>query len=331
MAFPTAPTSAASFYASEVVSATRGDPAQSGFGDVGQALGAPSGSGGSAGAGGEGSTAVYNLGVGGSLTLGFDGPSSIGGAGAGATPTPRGIADGDGADFIVFENAFRADDDPATTFAELVFVEVSSNGTDFARFRVLSATEEGVGAFGTIDAAAVSGFAGVTPVYANPAENDVNPFDPAAAGGDAFDLADLSGDPLVAAGKLDLDAVRFVRLVDVIGDGRHLDAEGRPIYDPTGLSNGGADIDALSVIHGVTVPEPATSASVILGGVTLLLKRPRGRRAAVTQNGSRPGGHRTHSRITGTATPAGFAATAGYPPRPASPNDFSRINACASS
>jgi hypothetical protein len=116
-----------------------------------------------------------------------------------------------------------------------------------------------------------SGFAGVTPVEANVASSgpagQLDPFDPAQAGGDAFDLADLAGLPEVVTGLVDPNAICCVRLVDVRGDGAEVDSDGNAVYDPTGeipdwpddavawrpLS---ADIDAISVIHGLWVPGP---------------------------------------------------------------------------
>src|SRR5262249_51211439 len=58
---------------------------------------------------------TVSLGDGGSLTLFF----------------PGGIGNGAGDDFAVYENGFFG---PDGLFAELAFVEVSSNGSDFARF-----------------------------------------------------------------------------------------------------------------------------------------------------------------------------------------------------
>ncbi len=201
-----------------------------------------------------GSADAYNLGVGGSLTLGFDNGSS-----------PRVIRDQAGPDFIVFENAFYAGS-PDASFAELMYVEVSSNGVDFARFPVTSNTAKPVPADPrlTIDPADVSGFAGVHPVIANVnvKTRPINAFDPAVAGGDAFDLSALANDPLVVQGKVNLNAIRRVRLVDVIGDGRDGDRNKNPIYDAygadgSGYTNNGADVDAVAVINGATLVSSA--------------------------------------------------------------------------
>ncbi|MGF1632321.1 MAG: hypothetical protein ACFCVE_00585 [Phycisphaerae bacterium] len=248
------PSHAANFFAERVVAVSPGSPNQPGFLDPTAALGGPSGA-----LVGNASTNVYNLGVGGSLTLGFDGQKAI--------------TDGPGPDFIVFENPLFAGGNPNAVFAELAFVEVSSNGLDFARFPTVSLTPSAVPAFGTLNPANVSGFAGVNPVAANVNDpTSPSPFDPAEAGGDAFDLADLADDPLVLAGQLDLSAVRFVRMIDVLGDGTLTDSAGRPIFDPTGPGNGGADIDGLAVLNGV-VPEPATLAAVLLPAALLRRRR----------------------------------------------------------
>jgi hypothetical protein len=252
------------FFASNIVSRTLGSPSQSAFQNTTLTLGGPRGGGPT-----QQGLHVLNLGVGGNLTLGFD-----------SVTAPRAIADAPGADFLVFENSFYADGEPTAAMAELMFVEVSSNGADFARFPVESATAAAVGPFGTINPADVVGFAGVHPVLANVASNAIDPFDPAAAGGDAFDLASLATHPLVTAGTLDLANVRFVRLVDVLGDGTLSDRLGRPIYDaidtPTETGNGGADVDAVAVIHGV--PEPSTGVVAFTTVVIACLRRRRHRR-----------------------------------------------------
>jgi hypothetical protein len=135
------------------------------------------------------------------------------------------IQNGVGPDFAVFENSF------ADTYLEFAHVEVSSNGTDFFRFPSDSLTAAPVGAFDTIDPTDVNNLAGK---YRQ-------------GFGTPFDLDDLPNDSLLNKG-----AIRFVRLIDVVGDGSDLDAGGDPIYDPyptTGTA--GLDLDAVAVIHGI--------------------------------------------------------------------------------
>jgi hypothetical protein len=49
---------------------------------------------------------------------------------------------------------------------------------------------------------------------------------------------------------LDLQHIRFVRIVDIIGNGATPDSRGWPIFDPTPtVGSGGFDLDAIGVIH----------------------------------------------------------------------------------
>jgi len=161
---------------------------------------------------------IVSLGRGGSITLTFGAP----------------IVDGAGADFAVFENAFEAPGQGL--FAELAFVEVSSDGVNFVRFPNFSLTTSPVGAFGTIDPTDVSGLAGKTRL----------------GQGTAFDLAILASVPV-----LDVADVRYVRVVDVVGDGGTNDSLGRPIYDPykTELS-AGFDLESVAVLNAGTPFDP---------------------------------------------------------------------------
>lgn len=136
---------------------------------------------------------------------------------------PNPIADGPGADFAVFENAF--DDN----FLELAFVEVSSDGVNFFRFPSDSRTSSKVGAFGSVDPTNLSGLAGkYRGGYGTP-----------------FDLAGLADSPLLDKGN-----VRFVRIVDIKGDGSEQDSGGHVIYDPyPTVGSAGFDLDAIGVIH----------------------------------------------------------------------------------
>ncbi len=176
--------------------------------------------------------AAYQAGTGagpGEITLSFD----------------TGISNGAGFDFAVFENGFW-DTSAGTFFAELGYVEVSTNGTDFARFGSVSLTSGLVGAYGGIDPTDVSNLAGKHPNAYGTSE------------GTGFDLADLASSSLVLAGLVDLDDINYVKIVDIPGSGDFTDSLGNPVYDawPT-WGSGGVDLEAVGVIHTAAVPVPA--------------------------------------------------------------------------
>jgi hypothetical protein len=155
------------------------------------------------GGGGEtsGSLDVVSLGNGGVIVLGLG---------------DQVLEDGDGPDFIVFENAFYAGGDPEAPFAELATVEVSEDGETWAAF-ACEATEAPYGSC-----------AGWRPVLAGAEGSSASPHDPREAGGDPFDLADVG-----------LARARFIRITD------------RP--DLTGLS-GSFDLDAVALVHWTCAP-----------------------------------------------------------------------------
>jgi hypothetical protein len=111
----------------------------------------------------------------------------------------------------VFENAFYVNGDPDAPYAELASVEVSSDGADFVAFPC------------TASVAPYGSCAGWHPVFANPDQNTIDPTDPALAGGDAFDLADL--------GVAEASYVRITDRVDLTG------------------ANGTFDLDAVSIVN----------------------------------------------------------------------------------
>lgn len=177
---------------------------------------------------------------------------------------PTGIRNGSGADFAVFENGFVFPSDPYL-FAELAYVEVSSNGDDFARFPSVSTNTSFEGSFG-------QSFAGFD------ATNIFNLAGKHAGGfGTPFDLDDLLDDPGVMSGEIDLDDIQYVRLVDIPGSGDFLDSEGNPILDNwPGTGTGGFDFrlgEQLGVGVVNTVPEPAGLALLGLGLATLTRRR----------------------------------------------------------
>jgi hypothetical protein len=172
---------------------------------------------------------VVSLGDGGQITLGFAQP----------------IRDGAGPDFAVFENGFASG---GLSFLELGFVEVSSDGTNFFRFAATSDTQTTtqVAGFGLLDATNLNNLAGKY----------------VAGFGTPFDLNELAGvSPL-----LDVNDVRFVRIVDVVGSIDPLfathDAFGNIVNDPwpTPSASSGFDLDAVGVIN--AVPEPGGLAIV---------------------------------------------------------------------
>jgi hypothetical protein len=125
-----------------------------------------------------GSLDVASLGNGGSITLAFDGNA---------------IVDGPGPDFIVFENPFAVGGNLDDPYAELGTVAVSDDGVTWTSFPC------------TATAYPYGSCAGWHYVYANAAVDGgvAEATDPAAAGGDQFDLHDLG-----------ISQARFVRITD---------------------------------------------------------------------------------------------------------------------
>lgn len=164
------------------------------------------------------------------------------------TFAPLKISDGPGLDFVVFENGIATDD--GKVFAELAFVEVSTNGNDFARFPSLALNPTPIGPYGLIEIGSVHNLAGRYPnAYGR-------------CLGTGFDLQDLLDHPLVAAGVVDLNDIRYVRIVDIPGDGAWSDqataylgpnwtcySQDNPIYDPWPTwGSGGFDLEAIGIL-----------------------------------------------------------------------------------
>ena len=182
-------------YATEVVAFEPGEGA--GFGadkmpDI--VLGPPGG-----GTTTSGSLDVVSLGGGGEIVLGFG---------------DQEIVNGEGPDFVVFENPFWAGGDDAQVFAELGEVSVSVDGEEWHYFEC---------PFTSDDPPPYPGCAGWSPTKSFDAEQVV-PLDPEITGGDAFDLSEVG-----------LERARFVRIRDLWGIGE------APVQ--------GFDLDAVGLIH----------------------------------------------------------------------------------
>ncbi|MDP2315655.1 MAG: cell surface protein [Pseudomonadota bacterium] len=147
---------------------------------------------------GGGSVDVLTLGQEGEIVIAFDDIA---------------LVDGEGPDLLVFENPFSG-------WYETGYVAASEDGETWFEWPCDPTDAAGL----------YPGCAGVAIVYAN-ATNGVDATDPAAAGGDAFDLADVG-----------LARARYVRVRDSGANG----------YAGT---SGGFDLDAMAVVHGEAVAE----------------------------------------------------------------------------
>jgi len=157
----------------------------------------------------------------------------------------RHIRNGAGDDFVIFENGFLSawnvpdfGSVAGQLTAELAHVEVFSNGMDFIRFPSLCLLDRPVGPYGTLDPNRLKHLAG----------GQANAFDDSR--GTPFDLDVLRNCQAVIAGRVDLQDIRFVRLVDIPGNGSSVDSTGHPIYDqwPT-HGSAGFDLEAIGVLH----------------------------------------------------------------------------------
>lgn len=123
------------------------------------------------------------------------------------------VFDGDGDDFLVFENPFLAapGNDINNGFFELGKVEVSDDGKVWKEFPYDSGTKKGC--------------AGWHPVLSHPDKKDISPTDPKQAGGDGFDLKEVG-----------LERMRFIRITD--------------LNNASGINGtAGFDLDGVAAVH----------------------------------------------------------------------------------
>lgn len=184
------------------------------------------------------------------------------------------IRDVAGYDFVVFENAFLSNYNTGggsvrgQMLSELGYVEVSSNGIDFAGFPAVSLTPEPPGPHGTIEISDVFNLLGKHP----------NAY--GICTGTPFDLSRLANHPLVLDNTVDLNNISYVRIVDIPGSGdfndaavEHIDPNtwpnwdnydaNHPVYDAwVTLGSGGLDLEAIGVLK-----EQEYSADINLDGI----------------------------------------------------------------
>ncbi|MEM9883274.1 MAG: PEP-CTERM sorting domain-containing protein [Planctomycetota bacterium] len=199
------------------------------------------------------------------------------------------ITNGPGVDFAAFENGFVSNYSTGAgsvrgqMFAELGFVEVSTDGVHFARFpsQFLNYPD---GVPGTADSLIdLDGDPSTAPTNAAYLTQDVsnlynlvgkhaNAY--GTSYGTPFDLDDLLTDPLVTDGLVDPDEIHYVKIVDIPGNGHFTDSLGNPIFDAwVTWGSGGLDFEALGVIH--QVPEPTAAGLLALSMIVTLARRRR--------------------------------------------------------
>ncbi len=170
---------------------------------------------------------------------------SLGDGGIATLTFAASIRNGNGFDFVIFENAFSNPTNAAEGFLELAFVEVSSDGEHFIRFPAVSNTPvtQQIGPFAYLNASYLNNLAG----------KYIHPF------GTAFDLEDLAD-----SSNININAITHVRIIDVVGAINtsigSKDSQGNLINDPypTAFATGGFDLSAVGVIHQNVVSIPET-------------------------------------------------------------------------
>jgi len=227
-----------------------------------------------------GTLGVLSLGLSGEVVLEF---------------TDNAIVDGPGVDFIVFENPFFGTglfDIVDELFSEPGTVSVSQDGVTWHPFAC---------AMDLADSPYYVGCAGVYPVLADGETDARHPAVPTftppitsfighvqgsiavpeGAGGDAFDLADVG-----------ISWARYVR----IESADHVNG-------PFGPDNAGFDLDAVTAVHSIPIPEPSSPVLFGAGAALVAVLAQRRRRVARRPASARPASPRsTRDPLAGSGT-----------------------------
>lgn len=161
---------------------------------------------------------------------------SLGDGGSAIITFTHPIKNGPGPDFAVFENGFANPINAQEAYLEFAFVEVSSDGAHYFRFSPVSNTQDTtqIDNFTYMDARLVHNLAG----------KYINGY------GTPFDLEELKNES-----GLDVNNVRFVKVIDVVGSLDSVyasyDKNGRIINDPfpSPYPSGGFDLEAIAVLN----------------------------------------------------------------------------------
>jgi len=185
---------------------------------------------------------------------------------------------GAGADFVVFSNGFVSDGTAGPgavaglVWAELAYVEVSTDGVHFARFPseytnfpnadMANKANSWIDLNGTGMLEPTAYLSQEVSTIYNLAGKHCNSY--GISWGTPFDLDDLLTHELVLAGLVNLSEINFVRIVDIPGDGSFFDSHDNRIFDGwVTWGSGGFDLAGIGVIH--QVPEPTTVCLLLAG------------------------------------------------------------------
>ncbi len=164
------------------------------------------------------------------VRLAYEQTLSLGAGGEVIIELKQSISNQMGPDLAIFENSFNG------SFIEYAWIEVSSDGESFVRFPNYYFAQQALGSFDERADIQDIGLAGHS----------------MAGQGVGFDLTQLTHYPEVRLGQVDLNQIRFVKVVDIVGDGEARDTLMSPIYDPYPTQgSAGFDLDA---IGGLTEP-----------------------------------------------------------------------------
>jgi len=156
------------------------------------------------------------------------------------------VANGEGDDFTIFENAFYIGGSLERRWMEPAIVSVSQDGTNFYTFPYDYVPHfNGDGSINYyVPYSYFRGFAGISPVFSNGGSPD--PRDPSVSGGDSFNLSDITAKSLSWIQFVKITATGDKWLVDPDGDRvRHTPDLG----SLSGAGSSGFDLDAVCAIN----------------------------------------------------------------------------------